>query len=117
MKNALKAVILSGAVFPGLGQTVLRRYKRGMVLMGVTFICLVVMVTLGTQKSMLILDEIQSAGGAVTIEAISKAAADASTASDSLIFNLVFFMMVFCWIFGIIDAYRIGRQKDNIPPS
>ena len=33
MKNSLKGALLSGLVFPGLGQVVLKHYKRGFALM------------------------------------------------------------------------------------
>ena len=33
MNNSLKGALLSGLVFPGLGQIMLKHYKRGFVLM------------------------------------------------------------------------------------
>ena len=33
MKNSMKGALLSGLVFPGLGQIALKRYRRGFALM------------------------------------------------------------------------------------
>ncbi len=33
MKNSLKGAFLSGLIFPGLGQIILKHYKRGTVIM------------------------------------------------------------------------------------
>lgn len=33
MNNSLKGALLSGVVFPGLGQIILKHYKRGIALM------------------------------------------------------------------------------------
>jgi hypothetical protein len=46
------------------------------------------------------------------MQTISDAAARASNASVSLAFNLALLTIILCWIFGIVDAYRIGRKKD-----
>jgi len=40
MSNSLKAALLSGLVFPGIGQVVLKRYRRGVVLMLIVLACL-----------------------------------------------------------------------------
>jgi len=43
---------------------------------------------------------------------ISNAATQVSTTSDSLIFSFALLLIIFCWIIGVVDAYRIGRKKD-----
>ncbi len=43
---------------------------------------------------------------------ISNIATKASTTFDSLIFNFVLLLMIFCWVIGVVDAYRIGKKKD-----
>jgi hypothetical protein len=41
-------------------------------------------------------------------DTISRAAA----ASDSPMITVVSVLLLVCWIVGIIDAYRVGKQKD-----
>jgi hypothetical protein len=43
---------------------------------------------------------------------ISSTATWASTTSGGFIFKLLMFLIIFCWIFSVVDAYRIGRKKD-----
>ena len=112
MSNSLKAALLSGLVFPGLGQVVLKRYRRGVVLMLAVLACLSVVVAIALQRAFAILKQIESAGGAIDIDAILNAAAQSSTTSDSLVVNYVSLLIVVCWIFGVIDAYRIGEKRD-----
>ena len=38
MSHALKAALLSGLVFPGLGQIMLKHYKRGIAVVVVTLV-------------------------------------------------------------------------------
>ena len=112
MSNSLKAALLSGLVFPGLGQVVLKRYRRGVVLMLIVLACLSVLVAIALQRAFAILKQIELAGGAIDMDAILSAAAQSSTTSDTLVFNYVSLLIIVCWVFGVVDAYRIGRKRD-----
>ena len=112
MNNSLKGAFLSGLIFPGLGQVILKHYKRGAVLMLTVLVSLSVIVMKAVQQAFAILEKIQSEGEAISMSTISNAATQAATTSRSLIFNLVLLLIIFCWIIGVVDAYRIGKKKD-----
>ena len=112
MNNSLKGAFLSGLIFPGLGQVILKHYKRGAVLMLTVLVSLSVIVIKAVQQAFAILEKIQSEGEAISMSTISNAATQAATTSRSLIFNLVLLLIIFCWIIGVVDAYRIGKKKD-----
>ena len=112
MSNSLKAALLSGLVLPGLGQVVLKRYRRGVVLMLVVLACVSVVAAIALRRAFAVLKQIESAGGAIDIDAIFDAAAQSATASDSLVVNYVSLLLIVCWVFGVVDAYRIGRKRD-----
>lgn len=112
MNYATKGAFLSGAVFPGLGQVVLKHYVRGIALMLVVSASLVVIVKKALEQALAILEKIQWEGGTIDMITISNAATQASTSSDSHTFNLLLFLIVSCWLIGTVDAYRIGKKKD-----
>ena len=112
MNKSLKGAFLSGLVFPGLGQIVLKHYKRGAVLMLAVSVSMVVIIIKAVHQSFAILDKIESEGGALDMSTISSTATWASTTSEGFIFKLLMFFIIFCWIFSVVDAYRIGRKKD-----
>ena len=112
MSNALKGALFSGVIFPGLGQVILKHYKRGIILMFTVFASLMVIVLKAVQHAFTILEKIELAGGVIDIQTITDAATQASSTSDSLIYNLGLLLIVICWIIGIADAYRIGKKKD-----
>jgi len=111
MNNSLKGALLSALGFPGLGQMVLKHYKRGFALMLVVFGCLFVIALEAIQKAFTIVEKITS-GGAVDMSRISEAATQGATTSESLIGKLAFFLIIVFWNIGVIDAYRIGKKKD-----
>jgi hypothetical protein len=113
MSNALKGALLSGLVFPGFGQVILKHYKRGVVLMLTALASLSVVVVKAAQRALAVLDQIKSEGGVINMSTISKVADQASTTSDSRMINLVLLFIVLCWIIGIVDAYRVGKKKDT----
>ena len=112
MRNAMKGVVLSGLVMPGLGQIVLKHYKKGIVLILAVSAALAILIGEAVRQALAIVDKLDLSGGAVDIDTISNAVGQASNASQGFIFKLLFYLIVFCWIVGIVDAYRIGRRKD-----
>ena len=112
MNNSLKGAFLSGLVFPGLGQVVLKHHKRGAVIMLTVLVSLSVIVIEAVQKAFAILEKIESEGGTIDMNTISNAATQASTTSDSFIFSFALLLIIFCWIIGVVDAFRIGKKKD-----
>lgn len=113
MKHSLRGAFLSGAVFPGLGQIVLKHYLRGIALMLAVSACLAAVVGIAVKQALAILEKIQLETGTIDSATLSKVAAQASTGSDSLAFKFFLFMIVFCWLIGIVDAYRIGKKRDG----
>ena len=111
MRNSLKGALWSGLIFPGLGQVVLKHYKRGFALMLTVLICLVVVIVKASQQAVAIIERIQSEGGVIDMSTISNSATQASTTSASLIINLLLLLIMVCWVIGVVDAYRIGRKK------
>jgi hypothetical protein len=73
---------------------------------------LLVIVVKAVQQALTILEKINSEGGTINMSTISNIATQASTTFDSLIFNFVLLLMIFCWVIGVVDAYRIGKKKD-----
>ena len=112
MNNSLKGAFLSGLVFPGLGQVILKHYKRGAVLMLAVSAGMLVILIKALQQAFAIMEKIASEGSVINLSTISNAATEAATTFESPIFKLLLLLIIFFWIIGIVDAYRIGRKKD-----
>jgi len=112
MNNALKGALLSGLVFPGVGQAALKHFKRGLILMVTVFVGMAVIVVITVNQALTIFEKIMSEGGTIDMNTISNAATQATLSSGSLIINSLLLFIMMGWIFGVIDAYRIGKKKD-----
>jgi len=92
---------------------VLRHFRRGVVLASIVFAGLAVIVVKAVQKSLVVLEKIRAEGGMIDAGAISRTATQVTTASESLMANALLLLLVVCWIFGIVDAWRIGKKMDD----
>jgi TM2 domain-containing membrane protein YozV len=112
VRNSLKGAFLSGLVFPGLGQIVLKQYRKGAFLIFIVLSSMVMFVTLAVRQAMAVLEKIQASGGSIDPETIARTANQVTTNQASLLLNFLLLFVIFCWFFGVIDAYMIGRRKD-----
>lgn len=113
MTNAVKAVLLSGLVFPGLGQLVLKYYKRGVALTLATFVCFYVLIEGAVQQALAIVDKIDLSSGVVDEKVITAAVSEAGKTSDTVAIKLVVWALLIIWVIGIVDAYVIGKRRDR----
>lgn len=114
MKNAVKAMLWSGLVFPGLGQLVLKCYKRGIALALATAACSYVLVANAFQQAMAIVDKIDFSSGVVDVQAITTAVSEADKASGSGATQFVVWILLILWLIGMVDAYVMGGRKDRL---
>src|SRR3972149_9543140 len=106
MNTAIKAALLSGLVFPGSGQIYLKRYWRGLIMMLLAGLSLVVIIVMAAGAALEGIKAMQIEGKAADLNAMAKMAARSSTDTAS---NYWIIFIVGCWIFSVIDAYKIGK--------
>lgn len=114
MKQAVKAALISGLVFPGLGQIMIGEKKRGWMIAGVTLTCLVVLINQALQRASEIVDKLMAGNQMLDIGEISRLAEQSSQFSDNLFLNSLLVIIFLCWVLGTIDAYRSGNKKDKL---
>lgn len=110
MTSATKAALLSGLIFPGLGHLLLKKYVRGGLLALISLTALYVLVTESLKQAMPIVDDIVNGKIAGDFGSIMEASFKASAGQGSSAISYAFFVIVLCWLFGIVDSYRLGRK-------
>lgn len=118
MTHASKGLVLSGLVFPGLGQVVLKRYLRGAVLMLAVAVGLIGLVAEAARTALDALARIDIYSSTIDLDEIMRAAVQAVNHTHTWIYIFSLFLILFAWLFGALDAYRIGRSLDrSLPPE
>jgi hypothetical protein len=109
VKSAVKAALLSGIVFPGLGQLYLKRYKRGLAILIAVLLCLGIIIGTVVASALESLKAIERGGGIADMETVSNLARIDSVHS-AIDINFILLFVLCCWVFSVVDAYRIGKS-------
>jgi len=112
MTQALRAALFSGLVFPGAGQITLHRHRRGILIMVCVLAAAGIMVVTAARTATVMLRQIETQGEVIDSDTLVRLAVEAShstapTYTGSLIW------IVCCWVFSVIDAYRIGKALEQ----
>ena len=110
MTKPLKVLLLSGLVFPGIGHLVLKYYLRGSVLIILTLLAFSAIVTVAVGRALSVVDSINS--GAIPFDsgAITELVSSSISGTDNLLVNTSLFVVMACWVVGIIDVYRLANK-------
>jgi hypothetical protein len=114
MKKSIKAALLSGLVFPGLGYFAVKRPLRGGVVLALSAVSLVYLVNKAVQQASLLMDKMTSGELPADLQSL---AASASTGADTTLSTLASIVLLACWLFSMVDGYRIGRSEDQQTPA
>ena len=109
----MKAALWSGLVFPGTGHLFLKHYFRGGALIALSLVSLWVLVAQAAHQASAMLDKIQSDGGMLDLNSVSTLVTQAFNATDNSWAAIASIVLLACWIIGMVDAYRLGKEKDQ----
>ena len=79
----------------------------------ITLACFVTIMTTAIKQANLAIEKIQAEGGKIDLDSVTQAANQAISASDQMITSVAYIVLIICWLVGVIDSYRVGKQKDN----
>lgn len=111
MRKSLKAALLSGLLFPGLGEFWLKCPLRGIaVVVAVGASLATIAVNIG-RHAYAMLERLESEGGTVDLVALAKVARIVSS-NDSTT-RLAWLVLLGSWLFSVLDSYLLGDEKDR----
>jgi TM2 domain-containing membrane protein YozV len=114
MKISYKAALLSALVFPGVGQFYLKRRWRGLFIMLFVFTGLGYIIWSATVSALSVLGNavVNLQVGTKSLQELSNIAGSKMSTTDPC-HDAVFYLIVCFWIFAVIDAYIIGKEKES----
>ena len=110
MNKSVKAALLSGLVFPGVGQLSIGYKKRGWFIIFVIYVFLYLIMTKIMQQAASIVEKMQTSGVALDIESISNKTSELVGFSDNSYLNTLLVLFVLGWLISVIDAYFPGTK-------
>ena len=107
MSRSTNAMLLSALVLPGAGQLYLKHVLRGMVLIVVSVVCLWIIGDSMWQQASVVLDQLQSGEAALDPGHIAELAAQTPGSANS---GTATWVLIGCWLGGLIDTYWLGKK-------
>ncbi len=114
MKISLKAALFSAFVFPGSGHLLLKKYVHGAVLTSITVLCVWALASTALEMAQEISLKIQSGEIPLDVTRITDEVSKQASTGDTWLADNATYILLICWLVGIIDSYRLGRLQDNI---
>ncbi|MDQ5987438.1 MAG: hypothetical protein CSYNP_03178 [Syntrophus sp. SKADARSKE-3] len=117
MKVSCKAALLSAFVFPGIGHLYLKRYWRGLVIIFLEFAGMGYLIWWGTVSALHRLEDVMAnmqGVNAMNPQELSGLIGVQTLLASIPYYNAVLSFIIFFWAVAVIDAYRIGKQKEKI---
>jgi hypothetical protein len=112
MRYSIKAALLSGLVFPGVGHLYLRRYLRGILLAAGAAALSYFIISVAMNSAIDIAGKIQVGEVPLNVESISEAVSKASQGNEQST-DIAATILFALWVVGIVDSYREGRARDR----
>jgi hypothetical protein len=113
MSQSLKAALFSAFVFPGSGHFLLKKPVHGSLLAGVSILCIWALLSTALEKAQEISLKIQSGEIPLDIGRITEAVSKQVVAGSTQLTDFATYLLLICWLLGIVDSYRVGRLKDK----
>lgn len=117
MRLSLKAALFSAFVFPGCGHFLLKRPFPGAVLVAVSVMSLWALISTALEKAEEISLGIQSGEIPLDISRITAEVSKQVSGSNTQLADIATWLLLVCWLVGIVDAYRVGRVQDKALPG
>jgi len=112
MKASTKAVLLSGLVYPGVGQLFYHAYRRAIVLVLLFSFTAYLYIEEVMSKYQPLIDKVKAGEVALNGQALVNEMTKNPIILDPLLVSTLTNTLLICWLVGIVDAYRIGIKKD-----
>ena len=111
MTKAQQALLWAALIFPGAGHFHLKQFQRGIALVAITLLSLSVLLFKFVQHATTLFEKLLTDGGGLDLQDIAGQLLHASAADPVLLYAL--WVLALCWLFGMVDAYRLGKQMDR----
>ncbi len=112
MKKPMKAALLSGLVYPGIGQLICQAYWRAVALFAIFSAAVYYYVEEVVSKYQPLVDKVKSGEVALNSQALAVEISKNPIIIDHQLVSTLTYILITCWLVGVIDAYYLGIKKD-----
>jgi hypothetical protein len=112
MRKSTKAALLSALVYPGIGQLYYNAYRRATILILIFSVAIYFYIEEVVSKYQPLIDKVKSGEVALNGQALAYEVSKNPIILNSQLVSFLTYVLLICWLVGIVDAHRIGIKKD-----
>ena len=112
MKESVKSTLWSVFIFPGAGHFYLKKWLSGIISSTIAALALIVIMARVLERANQIAEKIMLGEIPFDLAVIMERVSLQSTIADPAL-DTAWYALVGIWLVAAIDAYRLGRTKDN----
>ncbi len=114
MKQSTKGMLLSGLVYPGVGQLILGSVRWGMVLIIIATAGLIVLIYRIVQRAFNVIDQLLPLLADNRLDVITlKESLSRDSAAGCGLETISLIVIAGCWLIAIVHAYFVGKKLDS----
>ena len=95
----------------------LKKHIRGCLLAAVSIVCVYALLSVAIEKAQEISLKIRSGEIPLDIPRILEEVSKQAASGGTELANISTYVLLICWLVGIIDSYRLGRIQDKVESS
>ena len=110
MRKSTQALLWAALIFPGAGHLVLKSFQRGVALIVISLLSMTLLLIQIARQASQVVEKSLSEGSGLDLQHLVAVTLQA-TADDKLL-NAALWVLALCWLFGVIDTYRLGKNLE-----
>ncbi len=111
MRKSIQALLWSAVIFPGAGHLLLKSFQRGIALIAISLISLTLLLFQVMQQARRVIEKSLAEGSGLDIQHLVAVTLQAT--ADDKILNAATWVLALCWLFGMVDAYLLGKKLER----
>ena len=113
MNKSTKAALLSALVFPGAGHLFLKKYLAGAGLAIAALGSLSLILADLIERALQVAAQIRTGEVPLEVAAIIELLTRQPTGGAAQLLNYAWMVLIFSWLLGVVDAYRVGLGQEH----
>lgn len=114
VRESVKAALWSIFIFPGSGHFYLKKPVTGTIMVSIAIVALLIVLIGVVERANQIADKIIRGEVPLDLSIITDMVSKQAAQSNSLALDFATYVLIAIWVIAAIDAYRLGRAKDNL---
>lgn len=111
MRKSTQALLWAALIVPGAGHLVLKAFQRGVALVMISLLSITLLLVQIVRQANQVVEKSLTEGSGLDLQHLVAVTLQAT--ADDKILNAAMWVLALCWVFGVVDTYRLGKKLEQ----